>query len=124
VYVKAEGTGGEDALRWQVRVAVLVLKYNPIRAYPPDGGRIARAIAWAITGNRTSATQFAGTLGQAFSYVFMGAGLLLVLNDAVFSGIWLAVIGFVLGSSARGATAQTAITQRLEGLRVADVMDA
>lgn len=120
----AEVSGLEYAIAWLVSVNVLVLVFNLIPAFPLDGGRIARAIAWAITGNRTSATRFAGTLGQAFSYVFMGAGLLLVLNDAVFSGIWLAVIGFVLGSSARGATAQTAITQRLEGLRVADVMDA
>jgi Zn-dependent protease len=120
----AEVTGVEYAIAWLVSVNVLVLVFNLIPAFPLDGGRIARAIAWAVTGNRTSATRFAGRLGQIFSYVFMGAGLLLVLNDAVFSGIWLAVIGFILGSSARGATAQTAITERLEGLRVADVMDA
>jgi Zn-dependent protease len=119
----ADVTGVEYAIAWLTSVNALVLIFNLIPAFPLDGGRIARATAWAVTGNRTSATRFAGTLGQIFSYVFIGAGLLLVLNDAVFSGIWLAVIGFLLGSAARNATAETRVTQRLEGLRVADVMD-
>jgi len=120
----ADVTGVEYAIAWFVSVNVLVLTFNLIPAFPLDGGRIARAIAWAVTGNRTSATRFAGTLGQIFSYVFIAVGLLLVLNDDVVSGIWLGVIGYLLGSAARNATAETKVTARLEGLRVADVMDS
>ena len=39
-------------------------------------------------------------------------------------GIWLALIGFILGASARGAVVQTEFASRIEGIRVADVMDA
>ena len=39
------------------------------------------------------------------------------------NGIWLAIIGFILNGAARGAIAQTDITDRLEGLSVGDVMD-
>ncbi len=39
-------------------------------------------------------------------------------------GIWLGFIGFFLGQAARSAEFQTEITSRIEGLLVADVMDA
>ena len=39
-------------------------------------------------------------------------------------GIWLALIGFILGQSARGYAVQSEVSSRIEGIRVADVMDA
>ncbi|MGH2981223.1 MAG: site-2 protease family protein [Solirubrobacterales bacterium] len=108
---------------WLATINALVLVFNLLPAFPMDGGRIARAIAWRITGNRNSATRFAATLGRGFAYLFIGAGILLVINDAVFSGIWLVFIGILINSSARGAALQTSISSRIEGMRVADVMD-
>ena len=46
------------------------------------------------------------------------------LNLGVGDGIWLAVLGYLLGQSARAAMLQTAVTSRLEGVTVADIMDA
>ena len=70
-----------------------------------DGGRIVRAIAWWRTGNRSSATRFAATLGRGFGYLFIGVGIFLVINGASSSaGIWLAVIGVLINGSARAAT--------------------
>ena len=40
------------------------------------------------------------------------------------TGIWLALIGFILGQSARGYALQSEFASRIEGIRVADVMDA
>ncbi len=45
-------------------------------------------------------------------------------RDAVIDGIWFAALGWLLASSARGALAQTAFTEQLEGITVADIMDA
>ena len=42
----------------------------------------------------------------------------------MFNGIWLALIGFILGQSARGYAVQSEFSSRIEGIRVADVMDA
>ncbi|MEO8093055.1 MAG: site-2 protease family protein [bacterium] len=109
---------------WLATINVFILAFNLIPAFPLDGGRIARAIAWRVTGNRTKATRFAATLGQGFSYVFIVIGLLLILGSGdVISGVWLALVGFILGSAARGAIAQTELTGRIEGITVADVMD-
>lgn len=108
---------------WLATINLLVLLFNLLPAFPMDGGRIVRAIAWWRTGNRSSATRFAANLGRVFAYLFIGVGLLLVFNGAVFSGVWLALIGVVVNGSAKAATAQTAITSGISELRVADVMD-
>jgi Zn-dependent protease len=108
---------------WLATINLLVLVFNLLPAFPMDGGRIVRAIAWWRTGNRTSATRFAANLGRVFAWLFVAGGLLLIFDGYVFSGVWLALIGFVVNGSARAATAQTAITGRISKLVVADVMD-
>jgi len=108
---------------WLASINLLVLVFNLLPAFPMDGGRIVRAIAWWRTGNRTSATRFAAGLGRVFAYIFIGGGLLLIFDGLVFSGVWLALIGFVINGSARAASAQTKITSSISNLVVADVMD-
>jgi predicted transcriptional regulator len=54
----------------------------------------------------------------------MGGGIFLIINGDVFTGVWLILIGMVINGSARAATVQTALTSRIEGVRVSDVMDA
>jgi CBS domain-containing protein len=106
-------------------VNAIVLVFNLIPGFPLDGGRIARAIAWWRTGDRNRATRFAARLGRVAGVGMVGAGAYLFLfsNDRV-TGIWLAFIGFFLSQAARSAEMQTTISDRIEGLRVADVMDA
>jgi Zn-dependent protease len=112
-------------LGYLTTINVFLLGFNLIPAFPLDGGRIARAIAWKITGDRNRATRFAATLGRVGGYVMVGVGAYawLAYDDAVF-GIWLAFIGFFLASAARSAEAQAAFAGRIEHIRVADVMDA
>jgi Zn-dependent protease len=118
------GTSGVLAMvAWLAMINLLVLVFNLLPAFPMDGGRIVRAIAWWRTGNRTSATRFAAKLGRGFAWLFIGAGLLLILDGYAFSGVWLALIGFVINGSARAAAAQTTITSGISQLTVADVMD-
>ncbi len=119
----AQISGGLAMVGWLASINALVLVFNLLPAYPMDGGRIVRAIAWWRTGNRTSATRFAANLGRVFGYLFVGVGLLMIFSGDVFGGVWLALIGMIVNGSARAATAQTEITGRIEGLRVADVMD-
>ena len=105
-------------------INVLLLLFNLIPGFPLDGGRIARAIAWRVTGNRTRATRFAGALGRAFSFLLIGVGIFAFLQGAVVTGIWMGIVGVFLGQAARSAVVQTEIASRIEGLSVSDVMDA
>ena len=105
-----------------INIALLV--FNLLPAFPLDGGRIARAIAWKVTGNRGTATRFAARVGRVISYLMIGLGVYLAIaQNQVFTGVWLAVIGMFIGQAAKAAEQQTEVTDRIDGLRVADVMD-
>jgi Zn-dependent protease len=117
-------SGVLGALYWLATMNAIVFVFNLIPALPLDGGRVVRALAWRMTGDRNRATRFAALLGQGFSYLFMFGGLLLLVGGNAFTGIWLAVIGFILGQSARGQAIQSEFAQRIEGITVSDVMDA
>ena len=98
---------------WLATINLLVLIFNLLPAFPMDGGRIVRAIAWWRTGDRSSATRFAANLGRVFGYIFIGGGLLLIASGDAFGGVWLALIGVVINSSAKAASMQTRITSKI-----------
>jgi Zn-dependent protease len=110
-------------IAWLVTINALVLVFNLLPAYPMDGGRVAKALAWWRSGDRSSATRFAANLGRLFGYLFIGAGIALAVSGRAFTGIWLAFVGMIINGSARGAAMQTAISSRIGDVRVADVMD-
>ena len=116
-------SGLTSMLAWLATINGLILIFNLIPAFPMDGGRIARSLIWWRTGNRGKATRIAANMGRFFGYVFIAGGLALVAFGDIFSGLWLALIGFVVNGSARGAAMQTALTDRIGEVRVADVMD-
>jgi Zn-dependent protease len=108
-------------------VNFFVLAFNLIPGFPLDGGRIARAIAWKITGDRYRATRFAALLGRLAGWAMVGFGALIaggLLGWDVITGIWLVFIGIFLAQAARSAEAQAAVSDRIDHLRVRDVMDA
>ena len=104
-----------------VNAALLI--FNLIPGFPLDGGRIARAIAWWRTGDRTRATRFAARLGRGFAYLMIGFGIFLFLQGSLIGGVWMVFVGLFLSQAARSAEVQTTLTSRIEGLRVSDVMD-
>jgi Zn-dependent protease len=123
---KNSGVSGVMAMiGWLAWINAAVLLFNLLPAFPMDGGRIVRAIAWWRTGDRNSATRFAANLGRVFAYLFIGGGLLMIISgsDNTVGGIWLALIGFVINSSAKAASMQTRITGKISSLQVSDVMD-
>jgi Zn-dependent protease len=118
--------GGTVAvLSYLATVNFLVLAFNLIPGFPLDGGRIARAIAWKITGDRYRATRFAALLGRLAGWGMVAFGVLILISGwDSFSGIWLIFIGIFLAQAARSAEAQAAFSDRIDHLRVRDVMDA
>jgi Zn-dependent protease len=111
------------SLSWLLLMNLIVLIFNLVPAFPLDGGRIARALVWRTTGDKRKGTRAAAAVGQGFAVLLAGVGIFLMLRGASLGGLWLLVLAFLLGSSARGAMMQTALTERIEGVRVADIMD-
>jgi len=112
-------------LGYLTSINLIVLFFNLIPGFPLDGGRIARAIAWKITGDRNRATRFAGVLGRFVGWAMVGFGIFMVIawNNLV-GGIWLGFIGFFLAQAAGSAVAQADFADRIGGIRVSDVMAA
>jgi Zn-dependent protease len=125
VFLNQDQTATAAVLGHLALVNAALLVFNLIPAFPLDGGRIARAIAWKLTGDRNKATRFAARLGRLGGYAMVGLGgaLLLFTGDLV-GGIWLAFIGLFLASAARSAEVQADFSGRIEHIRVADVMDS
>ncbi len=111
------------SLSWLLLMNVLILCFNLVPAFPLDGGRIARAAVWRLTRNKQRGTVVAANLGQGFAIVLAGLGIAWMLETGSFGGLWLIALAFLLGQSARGAVMQNAVNARIEGVRVADIMD-
>jgi Zn-dependent protease len=100
-----------------------VLVLNLVPALPLDGGRIARAIAWRLTGDRVRATRAAAKSGQIFAMVLGGLGLLALSDGLVSTAIWALISAVFLYQAARGTLAQTILSERIRAIKVSDIMD-
>lgn len=124
--VLLESKPGDDA--WMSALTTIgtvnafLLAFNLIPAYPLDGGRIARSIAWKITGDRRRSTLLAAGIGRVFGYLLVGLGFVLITRAPI-SGIIFIFMGFTLAQAARGATMQEGLLGEATRLTVADVMD-
>jgi Zn-dependent protease len=124
VYDSSVSSQAMAVLGYLTSINLIVLVFNLIPGFPLDGGRIARAITWKITGDRNRATRFAAILGRAVGWLLVAGGAVWALQISVFGGVWLAVIGWFLTQAASSAQAQADFAGRIEHLRVGDVMDA
>jgi Zn-dependent protease/predicted transcriptional regulator len=96
--------------------------FNLLPGFPLDGGRVLRSIIWGSTGNLSRATNIAARVGQVFGWLFIGAGIYLMIRVSLFSGLWLAFIGWFLNSSADASRKEITLRERLSHIRVRDLM--
>jgi Zn-dependent protease/CBS domain-containing protein len=111
-----------------VFVAMLVLNLiiggiNLVPAYPLDGGRIVRAIAWRRSGDERSGWRVASQTGQLSGFLAIGVGLLVVLSGNITNGAMVALSGWFLILSARTIRDRLRVEDLIGGLTVADAMD-
>ena len=103
-----ESAGG-IVLLWLASMNAAIAVLNFIPAFPLDGGRIFRSIAWMVTGDPSRATRATAwvTRGVAWAMMASGAAVIagadLVIANSPSSGIWLVFIGIFLNNAANQA---------------------
>jgi Zn-dependent protease len=95
--------------------------FNLVPGYPLDGGRVFRAIVWAVTGNMRRATLFAAKVGRFFGFFFIFIGFLRVFAGDL-GGLWLAFIGWFLDNAATAQVHQVVFQGLLAGHTVSQAM--
>jgi Zn-dependent protease/predicted transcriptional regulator len=113
------------------RVAVLIGGLNLVLggvnllpAFPLDGGRVVRGIGWSRSGDPGAGLRLAARTGRWLGIVMAGLGIVLILAIDSIDGLMLALSGWFVVSSARAVERNAEVDSLLEGVQVADVMDA
>jgi len=84
---------------------LLVAGFNLLPGYPMDGGRVLRSAVWGFTGDTKRATRVAYIVGKFVFYALIGWGAWQILSGDIAGGIWIAMIGYFLMTSARSEIA-------------------
>lgn len=95
-------------LRYLYSVNVGILLFNLLPGFPLDGGRVLRALLWAITGNVMLATKIASAVGVALGYalIILGAWTIFVQKTWT-AGLWSILLGAYLQSTANAVFRRT-----------------
>jgi Zn-dependent protease/predicted transcriptional regulator len=116
-------------LLWLGPINIAVGVFNLVPGFPLDGGRVLRAIVWALTGNLRKASKLAARTGQAVAWIFIIAGLSMafgmrvpLLGTGFTGGLWLAFIGWFLNNAAASSYQQVLIRDLLDGVPVTRLM--
>jgi Zn-dependent protease len=97
--------------------------FNLIPGFPLDGGRVLRAVVWAITHDLRRATLLVANLGRGVSLLFIVVGLWQVIDGNISTGLWIAFIGWFLETAARAEVRRQEIQGLLAGHHALEAMD-
>jgi Zn-dependent protease len=95
----------EGGCLWLAASNAMLLLFNLIPAVPLDGGRLLRAWLWRRRGDRYRATSTAARLGRIGGFLMMVGGVLELVLQGAWSGLWLVLLGWFLMSAARSEEA-------------------
>jgi Zn-dependent protease len=109
-------------LLWLAWINVALALFNLTPGFPLDGGRVFRAIVWAVTGDLRRATRIATGLGRVVAYGFILWGIWQIFRGNWADGLWIAFIGWFLENAATASYRQVAVRELLAGHTVREVM--
>jgi Zn-dependent protease/CBS domain-containing protein len=102
---------------------VLLGLVNLVPAYPLDGGRLLRGLVWARTGSERVGSRLVARSGSWVGIGLLALGAVVALAQDLGNGLMVALSGWFLRLTARGALQRVQIEELADGLRVGDVME-
>ena len=121
---QSAGSPGAAMLSYLALINLFLGAFNLLPGFPLDGGRVLRSIIWGSTGDLVKATNIAGIVGQVFGWLLIGVGLFFIFwVGSLFTGLWLAFIGWVLNSSADASRKEVALRERLSLIKVREMVN-
>ncbi len=124
-----QNTALEAVIGYMGWINILLGVFNLLPGFPLDGGRVLRSILWGSSGNLMSATNVASTVGRVMGWAFIGLGIYIIffpikyIGGGLFSGLWIAFIGWFLQSAADASRREITLREHLSGIKVKDVMN-
>jgi len=110
-------------LEYLAFISLSLAIFNLLPGFPLDGGRVLRAIVWAITRDLLKATKWASRSGQALGALFIAVAVLGVLRGT-FDFVWFAVMGWFLSTLAAGAYQQQLVRSALSDVTLGSIMSS
>jgi len=102
---------------------LLLAAINVIPAFPLDGGRLVRAVAWARSGDQRAGTRVAGVIGRWVGRGLVIVGLAIILAGDVVDGVMIGLVGWFLMASARSVERFAILDELVQGIRVGEAME-
>lgn len=101
---------------------LLLAVFNVLPGYPLDGGRLLRAVLWALSGRPEAATRWAARVGQVFAGGLILVGIAGLAGRGPGGGLWEILIGFFLLRGATDAHRRASLREQLEDRTARDIV--
>lgn len=110
----AEAAEVAGTLGW---LNVLLAVFNLIPGAPLDGGRVLRALIWAVTKDRQRSVRIASYAGQVVAGLLAAWGVWTVINapEALFDALWLGFIAWFMWQAASAERRHAETASLLDG---------
>jgi Zn-dependent protease/CBS domain-containing protein len=107
---------------WLAAINGSLALFNLIPGFPLDGGRLLRALVWAITSDYRRATRLASAAGQVVGFLLVFLGMYMISRGSLMDAFWLMLVGWFLHGAAVGSYRSVKIADDLRLVAVGDVM--
>jgi Zn-dependent protease/predicted transcriptional regulator len=99
-----------------------------VPAFPLDGGRFVRALAWARSRDMRTGTRVAGLVGRWVGRILLVFGFAVILAEAqtggeLIDGVMIGLVGWFLMASSRSVDRWLVLDELVKGVSVGEAME-